>query len=227
MNEKAKAKAKKSKKAGSDDDFDDDFGQDMYQKSKPTPGQLENCEVCNKRFTVTPYSKTGEDGGLLCTPCGKELAKETKVAENKTKRAGTGKKRRNIESNRLDGVVRLGPKPLQDLCIEKVAQFHGDLEELGDLPDVLVDRLSQIFSKKRVMDPKTLKLFLRPDLDTVAIHDAASKSSRATFLSLSSSANLHQILKRMTSNQYSQSLLTSRSLYYETPGSSRIRCWNT
>lgn len=172
--EKAKAKAKKPMKAGSDDDFEDDFGDAMYQKSRPTPGQLENCEVCNKRFTVTPYSKTGADGGLLCTPCGKELTKETKAADNKVKRAGTGKKRRTAESNRLDGIVRLGPKPLQDLCIDKVAQHHLDIEEFGDLPDSLVDRLSQIFSKRRVLDPRTLKLFLRPDLDTVAIHDAAN-----------------------------------------------------
>lgn len=178
--EKAKSKAKKKAKKGSDSDseYDDEFGMDMYKKSKPMPGQLENCDICNKRFTVTPYSKEGPEGGLLCTPCGKQMAKENKAAETKAKKAaGTGRKRRQVESNRLDGVVRLGGKSLQDLCIEKVAQHHTDVEELGDLPDELVDRLSQIFSKRRVLDSSNLQLFLRPDLDVVAIHDAAKLES--------------------------------------------------
>lgn len=178
--EKKKAAAKKAKKGkkgsdddGSDDDYDDSLGRDMYKKAKPLPGQLENCEICAKRFTVTAYSKTGPDGGLVCGPCGKELAKEAVGAEKKPKKAGTGKARRKAESNRLDGVSALGTKTLQQLCIEKVADFHQDIEEFGDLPDTLLNRLSQIFSKRRVVDPRTLKLFLRPDLDAVVIHDAA------------------------------------------------------
>ena len=140
------------------------------------PGQLENCEICSKRFTVTPYSKTGPDGGLLCTPCGKVQTAEEKAQAKKTKKPGPGRKRRELESNRLDGFVRLGAKTLQDLCIEKAARHAEDLEELGDLPEILVDRLSQIFSKRRVLDSRTLKLFLRPDIENVIIHDAASKS---------------------------------------------------
>lgn len=142
------------------------------------PGQLENCEICNKRFTVTPYSKEGPQGQLLCTPCGKQMTKENKSAESKARKtAGVGRKRRQVESNRLDGVVRLGGKSLQDLCIEKVAKHHTDVEELGDLPDNLIDRLSQIFSKRRVLDSRTLQLFLRADLDVVAIHDCAKLES--------------------------------------------------
>ena len=168
---KAKKKAKKGKKGSdSDEDYSD---LDIYAKSKPKPGQLENCDICNKRFTVTPYTKEGPDGGLLCTPCGKQMTKETKSAENKAKKTGAGRKRRQAESNRLDGIVRLGSKSLQDLCIEKVAKHHTDVEELGDLPDELVDRLSQIFSKRRVLDSHTLQLFLRSDRSTIAIHDAA------------------------------------------------------
>ena len=101
------------------------------------------------------------------------MTKEAKKEETKAKKATGGRKRRQAESNRLDGVVRLGSKTLQDLCIEKVAQHHTDVEELGDLPDDLVERLSQIFSKKRVLDSRTLQLFLRSDLQAVTIHDAA------------------------------------------------------
>ena len=169
---------KKGKKRGSDedddedDDYDDDLGKDMYKKSRPAPGQFEHCELCSKRFTVTPYSKEGPEGGLLCTPCGKEFAKDMKKekrAANKT----PGRKRRKLESDRLDGIAVGGAKSLQQLCIEKVAKHHEDLEELGDMPGSVVERLSEIFSKKRVMKPRTLRLFLRPDLQDVVVHDAA------------------------------------------------------
>ena len=180
--EAAKKKAKKGKKGkGEDDDSDEDYdddvlGKDMYKKSRPPPGQLENCEICDKRFTVTPYSKTGPDGGLVCTPCGKELVADEK-AEKKKAKAPQGRKRRKVESDRLDGFITHGAKSLQHLCIQKVVEHHQDLEELGDLPPTVMERLSQIFTKKRVLDPRTLKLFLRPDLDTIAIHDCASKFS--------------------------------------------------
>ena len=129
--EKAKAKKKAKKDSDSGSEFDSDFGNDMYKKSKPVPGQLENCDICNKRFTVTPYSKEGPDGGLLCTPCGKQITKENKAAEAKARKAaGTGKKRRQVESKRLDGDVRLGSKSLVDICIERVARHSDDVEEL-------------------------------------------------------------------------------------------------
>ncbi|KAK5120272.1 hypothetical protein LTR85_006478 [Meristemomyces frigidus] len=176
-----KGKGKGKKKGKKDDldddndddaDYDDDFG--MYKKAKPVPGQLEHCDICNKRFTVTPYSKEGPDGGLLCAPCGKELSKDLKKEQRAvTKAASTGKKRRKVESDRLDGIAVGGAKSLSQLCIQKVAQHHDDIEELGDLPQSVLERLSEIFSKKRVMKSKTLPLFLRPDLDSVVVHDAA------------------------------------------------------
>lgn len=180
---KAKASTKvkkKPRKKGSDsddddeDDYDDDddFAKDMYKKSRPAPGQFEHCEVCSKRFTVTPYSKEGPEGGLLCTPCGKELAKELKQ-EKKAASKPVGRKRRKLESDRLDGIAAGGAKSLQQLCIEKVAKHHEDVEELGDTPQPILEKLSEIFSKKRVMKSRTLRLFLRPDLEDVAVHDAA------------------------------------------------------
>ncbi|KAF2151772.1 RNI-like protein [Myriangium duriaei CBS 260.36] len=169
----AKKKKQKSKKdPGSEDEYDDVLGR--YEKAKPMPGQFEHCELCSKRFTVTPYSKEGPEGGLLCTPCGKQMTKDLKAEEKaKQKKPAAGRKRRQNESNRLDGIASNKVKTLQQLCIEKAVQFHDDVEELGDLPQELMDRLSAIFSKKRVMNSKTIKLFIRPDVDTIAIHDAA------------------------------------------------------
>jgi DNA repair protein RAD7 len=172
----AKKSDKKKKKKGSDDDGSDfDDVMDMYKKAKPLPGQLENCEVCSKRFTVTPYSKAGTDGGLLCAKCGKEMAKEAKATIKESKPA-VRKGRRKIESNRLDGLTFRGAKTLQQLCINTLAKHADDIEEFGDMPELILNKLSEIFSKKRAMKSNTFKLFLQPDLDVVSIHEAACKS---------------------------------------------------
>jgi DNA repair protein RAD7 len=172
---KATKKSAKKKKKGSDDDSDFDDVMDMYKKAKPLPGQLENCEVCSKRFTVTPYSKAGPDGGLLCAKCGKDIAKEAK-ATIKASKPAVRKGRRKIESNRLDGLTFRGAKTLQQLCINILAKHADDIEEFGDMPEPILNKLSEIFSKKRAMKSNTFKLFLQPDLDVVAIHEAACES---------------------------------------------------
>ncbi|KAF2634988.1 DNA repair protein-like protein Rad7 [Massarina eburnea CBS 473.64] len=170
---KAAKKSKKSKKKkDSDDDSDFEDTLEMYRKAKPLPGQLENCELCEKRFTVTPYSKAGPGGGLLCTSCGKEMAKDAKATE-KAKKPVVRKGRRKIESNRLDGSTFRGAKSLQQLCIEKLASHSEDIDEFGEMPAPIMNRLSEIFSKKRAMNSTTFKLFLQPDLDVVAIPEAA------------------------------------------------------
>jgi len=168
----AKKKAEKKDKSVSDEDSDFELPMNMYKKAKPLPGQLENCELCSKRFTVTPYSKSGPDGGLLCTTCGKEMQKEAK-AQQKQAKPIIRKGRRKIESNRLDGMTIRGSKTLQQLCIEKLAKHSEDIDELGEMPESIMNRISEIFSKKRAMNSTTMKLFLQPDMESIAIHEAA------------------------------------------------------
>lgn len=115
---KASKNAKKGRKAKRGDSDDDDAEWDMYAKKKPLPGQLENCEICEKRFTVTPYSNTGPDGGLLCTKCSKEQDAEKKKDEKAKKQSVGREKRRQVQSNLLDGIVQIGSKSLQELCIK-------------------------------------------------------------------------------------------------------------
>lgn len=101
-----------------DGDDDYDLSVDMYTKKQPLPGQLENCELCGKRFTVTPYSKTGAGGGLLCPKCSKEQENERKK-DQKTRKKTVGRaKRRQVQSNLLDGIVQIGSQSLQELCIK-------------------------------------------------------------------------------------------------------------
>lgn len=189
--EKAIAKLKQSKDfkkrkldhriANPDAESDDDaLARDMLKKptkAPPKPGQLANCELCEKRFTVTAYTLAGPDGGLLCTKCGKELKDEKKKAEaaekKKAPKAPRGRAKRQAESDRLMGDVKPGAKSLVEHCVSKVADVVNDIEEFGDLPQSLLDRLSQILSKKRVLTPRTLQLFLQPKIDRIAVYDCA------------------------------------------------------
>lgn len=125
----AKNKKLKTKRSKGDGDSDDDdvFSESMmYKKKKSVPGQLANCEICSKRFTVTPYSKTGPEGGLLCVQCSKRQTAEEKKAKTKTARKPAKRGRRQNFSNLLDGIAQRGAFSLLELCVKVgcPAQIH-------------------------------------------------------------------------------------------------------
>lgn len=181
----AKIKASKSfqrrrKQYGSDEDIsDEDEAARRVMEERyvgvPLPGQMENCEICEKRFTVTAYSRAGPDGGLLCPKCSKELDKDEGAAKKKRKTAA-GRQRRQVQSNLLDGIYP-GAKDLATLCIETLAKNVDDAVDLGDLPPPVVNKLAAILSKKRLMKSNTLDLFLRPGTDTITVYDGAYLTS--------------------------------------------------
>ncbi|KAJ5085592.1 hypothetical protein N7532_010363 [Penicillium argentinense] len=164
---------RKARRTGDPDDDDDILAKQMMdEKSRPLPGQLENCEICGKRFTVTPYSKTGPNGGLLCPECSKNQANAEKKVPAKKRTPGIG--RRQNQAKILDGVTTLGAQSLLETCIKKVADNIADVEEFGDLPPSLMHRLSQILSRRRAVTSRILNLFLRPQHTELNIYDCAS-----------------------------------------------------
>ena len=118
------------KKRGSDSEDDDVLARSMMAKSKPLPGQLENCETCGKRFTVTPYSKTGPDGGLLCVKCSKEINDQEKKEKAQKKRGPQRGRKRQTESDRMMGDVKPGAKSLIECCV--TVSFRRRLRCLSD-----------------------------------------------------------------------------------------------
>ena len=162
-------------RAGGDED-DNVIARRLMASNKPLTGQLENCEICEKRFTVTPYSKTGPDGGLLCVKCSKELKDEEKKSQAKAQKGRTAPKgrRRQTESDRMMGDVKPGAKTLLDMCVVKVADVVNDIDEFGDMPQSVLDRLSQILSKRRVVTGRTIDLFVREDVDRFDVYDSAN-----------------------------------------------------
>jgi DNA repair protein RAD7 len=100
-----------------DDDSDDELAIQIHEEqNRPKPGQFANCEICDKRFTVTPYSKTGPNGGLLCNDCSKKQKADTKKPPAKKRATGIG--RRQNQSNLLDGLTPHGTQSLLETCIK-------------------------------------------------------------------------------------------------------------
>jgi DNA repair protein RAD7 len=178
--EKIKASKKfQKRKRGLDSDDEDDLARALLERSAPLPGQQENCENCGTRFTVTTYSRNGPNGGLLCTPCSKEVDKDDAAKKKKVKRASGGSvgRRRQLQSNILDGTYSLGAKSLMTLCIETLAKNIDLAEDFGDLPSSIIDKIARKLSKHRLLDPRTLSLFLQPTTEEVLIYDGAKLSS--------------------------------------------------
>ncbi|KAK1829658.1 hypothetical protein QBC39DRAFT_356135 [Podospora conica] len=171
------AKKKTSKRKLKDDDSDDDYELAKALSSAarpPGPGQSDNCAVCGKRFTVTAYSRNAPDGGgLLCTPCGKELAKDDAVPKKKPKRLGNAEGRRQVQSKILDGTYHTGAKSLMTLCIETLAKNIDLADDISGLPSLVVDKIARKLSKHRLLDPNTLNLFIQPTVDEIPIYDGA------------------------------------------------------
>ncbi|KAK4189609.1 DNA repair protein rhp7 [Podospora australis] len=173
---KASKKFQKRKREPDGSDDDDDLAQALFeQHSAPLPGQMGNCELCGKRFTVTPYSRSGPDGGLVCGPCGKTLDKENPAPKKKPKQVTGGAvgRRRQVQSNILDGTFTLGGKTLATLCIETLAKNIDLAEDLGDLPGPVIDKIARKLSRHRLLNPTTLSLFLQPTADEVKVYDGA------------------------------------------------------
>jgi DNA repair protein RAD7 len=178
--EEAIKKIKQSKsynKRKRGNDSDDELALRLFNESAPLPGLMCNCEICGKRFTVTPYSRTGPDGDLVCSPCGRELAKDEDAKKKADKKRGptskSGASRRKIQSRILDGTTSVGAKPLVTLCIETLVKNVHLADDLGDLAPPTIDRIAKLLSKRRLLNSHTLNLFLQPHHDVINLYDAA------------------------------------------------------
>jgi DNA repair protein RAD7 len=210
---------KKRKKQAVDSDDEDEIARAIFEeRHAPLPGQMENCEICDKRFTVTPYSVAGPKGGLLCPPCGKQVAKEREgQPKKKASRKQTGGigSRRVIQSRMLDGDI--GIKSLATLCVQTLAKNVDMAESLGDLPEHLIDKIARIFSKRRLLRPETLPLFLQPTTEMLHIYDGA-RLGEQDFIQIFQTASKLRTFKARCAIQFKDDVmdyLLSRNLPLE------------
>ncbi|KAK9448111.1 uncharacterized protein V1518DRAFT_438607 [Limtongia smithiae] len=166
---------RKSKKKKRDDDSDEDFEDVIAHITRPQPGQIEFCAECSNRFTVTAYSRAAPDGeGLLCHSCGSKYAKEEKI--QKKTQISSRKKKKSIAAALLDKQTAAVPK-LQDMCIKIIAKYIDDVEMLGDIGDLNMEKIARILSRNRSLKDNTMKLFLGPTIKRLQFWDCSNLSS--------------------------------------------------
>lgn len=189
---------KKRKRNAADSEDEDNIARAIFEeRGAPMPGQMENCAICDKRFTVTPYSVAGPEGGLLCAPCGRQVAKEqqqkSKPEKKPRKQAAAGGvgRRRTIQSRILDGDV--GTKSLATLCVQTMAKNVELADSLGDLPEHLIDKIARMFSKRRLLNPETLPLFSQPSTEVLRIYDGAKLNQQDFMNIFQVSPNLREL----------------------------------
>lgn len=71
----------------------------------------------------------------------------------------------------LDGTYILGAKSLMSLCIETLAKNIDLADDLGYLPPHTIDKIARMLSKKRLLNPNTLNLFLQPTSRDMTVYD--------------------------------------------------------
>lgn len=153
-------------------------GDDIYFKIESDAANLPsciarlgNCQVCSKRFAITPYTYTSPNGAPVCADCVQNKANTHSelVAQKRSSRIC----RRENQSKLLDGLTTSGARTLLETCVKKVSKHIEDIEDFGDLPLSVMRRLSQILSRRRAVTPKVLKLFLQSHHTELNIYDCA------------------------------------------------------
>lgn len=149
-------------------DSDEDEG---YRKF----GEQDDCVECGNPFTLSVYSRYLDDSkGYLCEDCNEVLKKKEKAMRRNQLNAR--KRRKKLAQALLDKTtVRL--PTLQDVCIRTITGNIQDVEALGDIGQVNINKILKILSKNRSLNDSTVSLFLKPDLKSLELWDCSNVNS--------------------------------------------------
>lgn len=163
--------------SGDDNDYDpendnDDFDLGhQYRRS----GDRDKCVGCGKSFVLTVYSRFDDDKrGYLCEPCNLELKKQERNARNN--QINARRKRKRVAQALLDKTSVRIPS-LQDISIKTITQNIQQVEALGDIGQMNVNKISKILSKNRSLNNSTMTLFLNPNLSSIEFWDCSRVDS--------------------------------------------------
>lgn len=163
--------------SGSDSDFkasDVDNDDDLDEAFKKF-GEEDICVECGNPFTLTVYSRYLDDlKGYLCEDCNEILKKKERNARRNQLNAR--KKRKKLAQALLDKkTVRL--PTLQDVCIKAITLNIGDVEALGEIGQLNINKILRILSKNRSLNDSTVSLFLNPEVKSLEFWDCSNVSS--------------------------------------------------
>ncbi|KAF9101996.1 hypothetical protein BGX27_011232 [Mortierella sp. AM989] len=178
---------KRPRKKGSSDDSDDPEDKDFHDitgyvqrsnfshKGRMPQGtnKIEFCSRCRARFTIkagTTPTVDEDSGGLLCPTC----ADSSSSASNSIPKARPVKRlRRKMQKVEIENQI----PSLQDLCIKKIAGCIEDVEALGDISDLSLDKICRIISRNRSLTDNTVQLFLDSRHTDLSLYDCTDITS--------------------------------------------------
>ncbi|KAJ1730818.1 UV-damaged DNA-binding protein rad7 [Coemansia biformis] len=175
----AKRGAKKGKgkrDAGDEDPDDAAYGEGLNRGSARKGGRMKECEMCGKTFLLRgePTER------LLCAPCRRSVDKAAaaKTAVSKRARAAAPtlpppKPKRRRAKKTEGGLLELDPglPSLQDLCARAIAHHVDRVESFGAISAQSLNKICRIICKMRLLDEKTLPLFVSADRASVTLYD--------------------------------------------------------
>ncbi|ELU39535.1 DNA dependent ATPase [Rhizoctonia solani AG-1 IA] len=201
--EKAKAKAKAKHDAKRQKQDDEEPSEDEYKApskglpvvptSLPPIGSFEKCVVCGKSFTVTRYTMAADPPpGFLCHTCAKASGADPfKKAGAPRGRKPVAEKRKIVNFEQKDVF-----KSLATTCIEIIAKYIDDMEALGDIGHINMDKISKILAKQRslyVLRNSTSKLFYSVENTTLTLYDTSRLDPPAFHTLIALNPNLEQV----------------------------------
>lgn len=186
------------------------------------------CAFCQTRFTITVFTREAPGGkGWLCRTCGASSRKPAK----RTGDATAKRRRKQLAAALLDLRNSVAPT-LQELCINTVAQYIDDVEELGELSVSSLNRIARILCKNRRLTPHTIQLFLRPEIKSLEFWDCSGLTPEAINLITSMCPNIETLALGMCGQMIDENLerLASglprlQNLYLDGPFLIRKSAW--
>ncbi|KAJ1660957.1 UV-damaged DNA-binding protein rad7 [Dispira simplex] len=168
---RVRKKSKKSAESDSDSDFQNQPEPSRSgAKKRMHKGKMFFCRICKARFlrkfADLAHGASNQADADLCPPCQRSVMRGTPRAKPRAKRRQALARRKNVGYESHDG-----PLPLVDSCIQIIGKYIHDVETLGDIGDVNMDKICRIISKRRLLTPESLRLFLRPDKLQLRLYD--------------------------------------------------------
>ncbi|KAF8752103.1 RNI-like protein [Rhizoctonia solani] len=190
--EKAKAKAKAKHDAKRQKQDDEEPSEDEYKApskglpvvptSLPPIGSFEKC--------VTRYTMAADPPpGFLCHTCAKASGGDPfKKAGAPRGRKPVAEKRKIVNFEQKDVF-----KSLATTCIEIIAKYIDDMEALGDIGHINMDKISKILAKQRSLTDSTSKLFYSVENTTLTLYDTSRLDPPAFHTLIALNPNLEQV----------------------------------
>ncbi|KAI0825428.1 hypothetical protein BC629DRAFT_715 [Irpex lacteus] len=175
-----KAAAAKKKKGGDDDDYSDNEDEDAYtalskmwkDKTRPPNGGFCTCAKCGKQFTVTKYTQPATPPpGYLCHPCFKSSSSSS---SDPFKKPLAPRKRKTADKRSITNFEERRIASLASLCVGIVSKHIDDVEALGEVGSVNLERIAKAIARDRSLTSENVKLLYDVANTTLTLYDATN-----------------------------------------------------